>query len=55
MKKVQLQSLRGDFEAVCMKEFELISYYCSKVKAIMNQMKRYRDKIEDVRVVEKIL
>nr|XP_004492156.1 uncharacterized protein LOC101488591 [Cicer arietinum] len=33
----------------------LILYYCSRVKTIMNQMKRYGDKIEDVRVTEKIL
>ena len=53
MKKVRLQSLRGDFEAVCIKESESISNYYSRVKAIVNQMKRYGDKIEDVRVVEK--
>lgn len=29
--------------------------YCSRMNAIVNQIKRYEDKIEDVRVVEKIL
>ncbi|KAK6124791.1 hypothetical protein DH2020_041464 [Rehmannia glutinosa] len=59
MKKVRLlellKSLRGDFEALKMNESEAILDYCSRVKAVVNQLKRYGDKIEDVRVVEKIL
>ncbi|XP_070036467.1 uncharacterized protein [Nicotiana tomentosiformis] len=38
-----------------MREFECISDYCSKVKAGVNQLIRYGEDIEDVRVVEKII
>ncbi|XP_070022658.1 uncharacterized protein [Nicotiana sylvestris] len=38
-----------------MKESECISNYCLKVKAVVNQLRRYGEDIEDVRVVEMIL
>ncbi|KAL0356234.1 UNVERIFIED_CONTAM: hypothetical protein Sradi_4070300 [Sesamum radiatum] len=53
--KVRLQPLRGEFEALRMNEFEAISDCCSRVKAVVNQLKRYGDKIDNARVVEKIL
>lgn len=55
VKKVWFQSLWDDFEPLSMKESELILDYCSRVKAIVSQMKRYRDQSEDVLVVEKII
>ena len=36
-------------------ELESISYYFARVFVIYNQMKRYEEKIEETRLVEKIL
>jgi len=52
---VRLQKLRGDFENLHMLKSENISEYFARVLAIYNQIKRYEEKMEETRMIEKIL
>ncbi|RDX59738.1 hypothetical protein CR513_61832, partial [Mucuna pruriens] len=48
VKKVRLQTLRGEFEFLSTKEFESISDFGNKVMTVVKQMKRYRENMEDI-------
>ncbi|GJV20712.1 retrovirus-related pol polyprotein from transposon TNT 1-94 [Tanacetum coccineum] len=55
VKRVRLQSLRGEFEKLQMEESETISNYFTRVLTISNEMKRNRKSLSDTRVIEKII
>jgi len=55
VKKIRLQSLRSDFASLKMKETESILDYFSRIKVVVNEFKKYEDKIEIFCLVEKIL
>ena len=54
-KRQQLQALRSEFELLRMKSGESVTDYFSRMLAIVNKMRIYGDKTEDVIIVEKIL
>jgi hypothetical protein len=55
VRKIRLQKLHGDFEKLHILESENIPEYFARVLVIYNQMNRYRERMEETRVIEKIL
>ena len=55
VKRIRLQTLRGDLEAGQMKDEEQISDYYSRLLLIVNKIRRNGEKMEDIRVMEKLL
>ncbi|XP_028061494.1 uncharacterized protein LOC114264962 [Camellia sinensis] len=53
--RVRLQVLRGEFEMLHMNENKSIFEYFNRTLTIVNQMRRYGEKMESLQVIEKIL
>jgi len=55
VKRIRLQTLRSDLEATQMTDEEKNFDYYSRLLLIVNKMRRNGEKIEDIRVIEKLL
>lgn len=55
VKRAQLQTLRGEFESIKMKNEESVNEYFARILAIVNKMKSHGEKVSEVTVVEKIM
>ena len=55
VKKVRLQTFRGELESMRMKEAKGVAEYVSHVERVVNQLKRNGETLSTCRVVEKIL
>ncbi|XP_071713154.1 uncharacterized protein [Rutidosis leptorrhynchoides] len=55
VKQVRLQTLRGELEAMKMKDTEGVSEYITRVQTVANQLKRNGETLTDSRIIEKIL
>jgi lipoate-protein ligase A len=55
VKQVRLQTFRGEFKILRMKESEGVSDYITSVGMVVNQLKRNGEKMSESKVVEKIL
>ena len=55
MKRIRLQTLRGEFESLRMKSSESISEFYTQVTVVANQIRRNGEALTDMRISAKIL
>ena len=55
VKQMKLQTLRGEFESLHMNDSKSISNYFDRLQTIVNQMRVNGEKLNDQRIVEKIM
>eukprot|EP00253_Pinus_taeda_P010642 PITA_10642 len=55
VKIVKLQSLKREFETLCMKSSKFIQYFLTRVMGIVNEIRSYGEYLKDQKIVEKIL
>jgi division protein CdvB (Snf7/Vps24/ESCRT-III family) len=55
VKQVRLQTLRGEFESLKIKDSEGVSDYITRVQTVANQLKRNGENLIETRIMEKIL
>ncbi|KAI9156917.1 hypothetical protein LWI28_014078 [Acer negundo] len=55
VKRIGLQTLRGEFESLRMKSNESIAEFYTRVMVVANQLRRNGENLEDMRISEKIL
>jgi gag-polypeptide of LTR copia-type len=53
VKQVRVQTLRGEFETLKMKESEDVLDYITRVELVVNQLKRNGEYMNKIRVVKK--
>ena len=54
-KIAKLQTLRRDFENLCMKDSDSIDQFLNQVMNVVNQIRSYGDDFTDQKIVQKIL
>ncbi|GJZ18218.1 retrovirus-related pol polyprotein from transposon TNT 1-94 [Tanacetum coccineum] len=55
VKQVRLQTLRGELEAMRMKETKGVSDYITRIQTVVNQLKQNGETLPDTRIIKKIL
>lgn len=55
VKQVRLQTLKMEFENLRMKEAEKVGDYCMRVKACVDKMRVFGEKVENEVIVKKVL